>query len=414
MRTNIEEDYKPYLFYIVVAMAGVAALLPISCGYLMGGGIIGEWIARVKDVALGFGEGRLNLFPSAEAFAAWGIYQNAMDSSFWLLLPGAVYRGTGNMELAYGVYMFLVQAGTLASGLLMFHGIFAHGDRKMPVCFGVVLYMTCPYRIYVSYDLGDFSQTAAWMVLPVYLWAMAGILGENGRRKLYVPVAALALAGIGYGDAVYFLVAAGVTIVAGLFKRRLWAWVSVAAGSLLFLPGLYRLVGYLFLDGFGELNLPLKSIMSEGIRPGQFFASYAFRDGHPGMGIGMFVCILAGIWLGFVERRKVYGKCRAFMAIAFLGAVLSLEAFPWDLLQRLGTWALKLVSLIGTPAVFWGIASACLCIPAACAMDQISRHEDKRIAFAVLAFVLLACLGLCIYQCNMLTYTRFPLDLNAL
>ena len=410
MRTKIREESKAYLFYIVAVMAGIAALLPLSCGYLMGGGIIGEWIARVKEVALGFGEGRLYLFPSAEVFAECGGYQNPMDSSFWLLLPGAIYKFTGKMELAYGVYMFLVQVGTLAFALFMFCGLFPHRDRKMPACFGVLLYMTCPYRIYVSYELGDFSQTAAWMVLPLYVWAVTGILEENGRRKRYVLVAALALAGIGYGDVVYFLVAAGITLLAGICKKRLWAWLPVVLGSLLFLPGLYRLARYLFLDEFGELNLPLKSIMPEGIRPGQFFASYAFRDGHPGMGIGIFVCMLAGIWLIFVERKTFCKKCRAFMSIALLGAVLSLEVFPWDLFQRLGFWALKLVSLIGTPVVFWGIASACLCIPAAYAMEQTGRHEDKRIAFAVPVIVLLACLGLCIYQCNMLTYTRFPLD----
>ena len=42
--------------------------------------------------------------------------------------------------------------------------------------------------------------------------------------------------------------------------------------------------------------------------------------------------------------------------------VMSLRYFPWDFVQRMGSWALGLVTLIGTPAVFFGYAQILLCV----------------------------------------------------
>ena len=182
----------------------------------------------------------------------------------------------------------------------------------------------------------------------------------------------------------------------------------------MFLPGLERLFDYLFRDGFQELGMSLGSIMPKGYTPGQYFSSYAWRDGHPGMGLGMMVCLMTAAWLGFVEGEKENRKvCRAFGGLALFLGLLSLRYFPWDYVQRLGIWALKLVSLAGTPAVFWGMAFFALCVPAAGGVDRIRRKENSPAAFAVPALVAAACLGLCLYQCNMLIYSRAPLELRA-
>ena len=411
MKTKKQRNIGVERYHIMYALMGIAVLLPLGSKVIMSGGMMAEWIARVEELAAGFQAGHLYLFPSAETLAATGSGVKGMDSNVWFFLPGAVYWLSGNMALTYRIYMLLVQVGTLAAAILMFQRIFAQRDTKLPMFFGVLLYMTCPYRIFLSYDLADLSQTAAWMLLPLYLWAVWGILKEKGKRSLNILIAAFALAGIGYADVVYFLTAAGVTMLAGLFGKKVWTLVSVAAGGVIFLPGVYRLVQYLFLDGFWELGIPLKSIMPEGYRFGQFFSSYAFRDSHPGMGLGMLMCILAGLWLGFVENRRASRENKIFMLLSVLFAVLSLSRFPWDIVQRLGGWALKLVSLLDTPAVFWGMACLCLCVPAACGVNGISKHENRRIAVIVPVVVMIACLGLCVYQCGVLLCQRPHMNL---
>lgn len=402
----MRESHRSYLYYVLCAAAGAAALFPVACGYIMDGGMVTEWVARVREL----GGGSLRLFPSAEVVVGSGTSGNGMNSNLWFLLPGVIYRATGNMAAAYRVYMTAVQLGTLLASMLFFRRIFKGEDGRLAGLAGVFLYMTCPYRIYICYDYANLSQAAAWMLLPLYLWAVAGLV-DGGPKIRAAAASALVLAGVGYADAVFFVALAGMTLAVGLLGRKPWTLAAVAAGGVIFMPGLSRLAGYLFLDGFQELGMPLKSIMPDGYRLGQFFGSYHFREGHPGMGLGMLTAVLAGIWLWFVEGQRTSGaRCKVFAGLAGFFALLSLRRFPWDLVERLGMWSVKLVSLADTPAIFWGMAFLCLCVPAAAAVGCMGRHENKLAAYAIPMIVILACAGICVYQCNMLTYSRMPLE----
>lgn len=411
MKRKSEESKKAYLYRALYIVTVAAALFPVSCNYIMSGGIVTEWIARMQELGAGIQERHLWLFPSSETIVSVGIRANAMNSNLWFWVPGFLYRWSGNIVLAYRIYMTGIQVGTFFASCLLFKRVFAKGETELPVFFGTLLYMTCPYRIYVCYDLANLSQAAAWMVLPLYLWAVWGIAA--GEKKFWnVAVAAFAMAGIGYADTVFFITALGMTLLAGVISRKIRLFVSAAGGIVLFLPGLQRLARYVFLDHYYELDMPLQSIMPSGYRIGQFFSSYSFRDGHPGMGLGMLVCLLALIWIRFVENMKESNKeSKICLAGAFFFVLLSTCYFPWDIIQRIGKWGLKTVCLIGTPAVFWGMAFLCLCVPAADTMGKIGKHENKKIAFAVPVIVWIACICICVYQCNMITYHRVPLEL---
>lgn len=341
----------------------------------------------------------------------------------------------------------MIQAGTLLSSLLLFLSIFplrsyfaknsANGsgqtdsgsdsgrnaaDREalLSVFFGVLLYMTCPYRLYLSQTVSQnpsrLGELAAMALLPLYLWAVLNVRLRS-RTLSCIAIAALALAGMGYADVVYFLAAAGVTCLSGVLLRQPRLLLPAAAGSVFFLPGLYRLARYLFLNDLSFYHVPPQSIMPEGYRLGELFHSYFFRNGHPGLGIGLLICLAAGLWIRFVDptshqdspnhfsrsdrpecfnSKDAAGICSFFTALSIFLLVLSLRIFPWDLVQRLGAWALRLVSLIETPAVFVGMASLCLCVPAAFAVKQISRQENRTIAYAIPAVAALSCILVCL------------------
>lgn len=398
---------ETYLYWTLCVVTLAVTLIPISRNYVMNGGLVTEWIARVKELDMGMNEKSLYLFPQNTE-----VWVNAINSNLWFFIPALIYRLFGDMAFAYRAYMLTVQAGTFLTAWLLFGRIFAKEETKLSAFFGVLLYMTCPYRIYVCYDLANLSQAAAWMLLPLYIWAIAGIM-EGNKKVGNVVAAAFALAGTGYADVIFFVTALGLTLLAAVAARRFWLLVSMAGGMLLFLPGLYRLIRYLFLGDYQEWGLPLHSIMAEGYRVGQFFHSYSFREGHPGIGWGMFFCLSAVIWLGFVEGVKETNKgYQICMAAGCFFMVISTRYFPWEIVQRLGTWALKLVCLIETPAIFWGMAFLCFCIPGAHAMEKLSRHENKMIAYAIPFIVLMAAIGICVYQCNVLVYHRFPLGIS--
>lgn len=408
MEGKIEQNNRRYLYRILCVLTVASTLLPVTRGSIMGGGIVAEWAARVTELAMA----PLQLFPTAETLAKTGILVNAMNSNVWFFFMGFLYRLTGNLVLAYRIYMLAIQVGTFLFSKLFFERFFGDKKTKFPAFFGILLYMTNPYRIYVCYDYANLSIATAWMVLPLYAWAVLGLIRKDGSVWRNLIIGAIALAGVGYADAIIFLIMLGVTLLAILYFRTLLPAVAAAAGGVLFLPGLYRLIQYLFTDAYQELNLSVQSIMSKGYRIGQFFSTYAFRDGHPGMGMGMMICLLAGLWLCFVGvKGKSLRREGFFAGVAIIFLFLSTRYFPWDVAQRLGSWALKLVGLINAPTVFGGIAWGCLCIPAAASVESLSDYENKIVAFAVPLFVLFICLGVCVLQCNILIDSRVPLAL---
>lgn len=396
MELRVEGINGKYLYRILYILTGAVALVPVACNYIMSGGIVTEWTTRVMTL-------------SSEPFCLFPL--TGMNSNLWLFPFGLLHRFSGNMVLTYRLYMLMLQIGTLFFSKIFFERFYAEQKNRFMAFFGILLYMTNPYRIYICYDLADLPAATVWMLLPLYSWALLGIL-RTERLWKNTAVSIFVLAGIGYAHAVYFVILAGLTLLTVLWCKKALPLVTVAAGSLLFLPGLFRLIQYLFFDAYQEWNIPVHTIMQSGYRPGQIFSIYAFRDGHPGMGLAMLIGLLVGLWLRFVNGdQKLSGKERYFILLAVFLLLLSIRFFPWNLIQRMGIWALKLVSLINTPAIFAGLAYNCLCIPASYAAGRISKYENRLPAFAIPIFVIIAGIGICIYQCNTLTFTRLPLEL---
>lgn len=404
-----EKNVSLYGIFCVVIVA--VTMFPLSCNYIMTGGIIQEWIARVAEIAAGLENGSLFLFPSAELLINMGENENAMNSNLWFILPGVLYALFDNMVAAYRIFMVLIQVGTAVTAYLFFCRIFAEKEKGISVLFGLLLYMTNPYRIAVCYDMANMNQAVIWMLMPLYAWALVGILRDSKGIKDIV-IAAVALAGIGYADVKLFLFFMGIAVLPAIIKRKAKVVGALASGMLLFLPGLYRLLQYLFMGRFQELGLSQQVIMENGYRFGEFFTGYTWKAEHPGMGMGIFLCLMIGLWLKLVNNQSLAHKeSNVFLIMAVVFAAMSLCSFPWDFVQRLGGWALKFVSLLESPGLFFGMAVACLCVPGARCVQSISMHDNKWIATVLPVIVILFCIGGCIYQCNMLTYSRIPMDI---
>lgn len=316
------------------------------------------------------------------AFESQAVYLYA-EEALWSLEYDYATTGMSAGYKKYAQWGFVTsfQLGTALTAWMFFKRLFAEETSKLPAVIGVLLYLICPYRIYVCYDLADTSQAVAWMLLPVYGWAMCGIAQGDKRVKgmlKEIVIGGVALAGIGYVNEIFFLTVFGVTLLAGPVWRRLRVWLPAFAGAVLCAPRLYQLAKYLFLGQGPYEEVSLNVIMEKGYRVGELFSAFVYKEGHPGMGLGILICLVAGLWLRFVKGvGKEDAVSKALMVIAGLLMVLSLRYFPWDVVQRLGGWSLRLVGLIGTPAFFGGIAFACLCVPAAGAVRNLIRTLNK-------------------------------------
>lgn len=400
----MDKKYLPHLLYFITF---IAVSIPVACGYICEGGIVIQWIARVDEIASGLSHGQFLLFPSEETALNTAGAVNALHSNLWLFLPGLVYLLTDSIVFSYQFYVLLIQLGTLLFSIMMFRRLF---DDKISVFFGVLLYMTCPYRIYICYDEANLMQAVFWALLPLYVWAVLGVV-KGIRTYQNIIWTALVLALMGYADGIMLLVVTGFTIIAIIFSKKPCLLLSIVVGIIAFLPGATRLIQYLMSDAFWDLQISLQSIMPKGYTIGQFFTSYAYLPGTPGLGLGLFISIAACVWLYFAAGQiKMQKDCRFFTAISLILIIMSLKLFPWDIFQRAGSVFLKLIPLIQSPAVFFGLACFALCVPAAFAIGKIYKSSNKAVAVGIPVIVLFSSIGLAIYLCNTLTYYRLPIQ----
>ncbi len=303
MMTESRKKEKAF-FGILYLITLLAAMIPLTCYYLMEGGMITDW---------------LNALQAGET--------GNLCYRFSLLL----YKISGSPVFTYTCYMVLIQLGTLAGSYFLFYQLFS---ENLPVFFGVLLYMTCPWRIFVCYDRADLPLAGAFMLLP---FLTGGIVAVVIRRKFF-------------------------------------------AGLLAFLIAAAGIMGFM---------RPFSSFPGSGYRPGEFFTTFAYREGHPGLGLGLIVCLLCALWLKYVSGE--WEKSAICLCFAVLSLVCMAGALRYSL--------------------FLGLASLFFCVPGAFAMSRITKQKNRAAGAGIPVFVFFLCIMQNVYLCNMLVYVRKPLVL---
>lgn len=404
---NQEFNFNQYISRVAFVMILVFSSIPLFSGYIISGGEMSLWLGRIEEVKEGLLQGKLVLFPTLDCLNAYGGYVKSVHSNLWLVLPGLIRALGGSMVVAQHVYLFLVQILTLIFAISMFRMLF---QERIAVVFGTIFYMTCPYRIYLLYDAANFGRIVVWMLIPALILGVAGVY-RYGYRTKYLFIGGIALAGIGYADCILFFVALGTILLSAMWYRKVNSFMIVGLGSVLFLPGLMYLARYLFTDNMDAFGIPLGDIAVGGYQLGQFFSSFAFRAGLPGMGLALFGGLILFCWLQFTEH-SFAGKNIGFYVISSLFfSLLSLTAFPWGILQRLGTPFLKLIPLMETPAVLFGIANVFFCILGTLAIQEMKKQKNTFVRVGLPWMIGIAAIAVCVYICNMITYTRMPLGI---
>ncbi len=389
--------------YVIV---WIITSVPLAWGFIMDSGDIHIWLARIEEVKNGLLTGKFQMFPSAELTVQYGGQFSALNSNVWLLLPAGLRMLGISVCTVYRIYMALLNVISVISSKKLFESIF---QNKTTVFWGVLLYMTCPYRIYLCYDKAALGMVAAWSVLP---FAIGGIMrflaGATTWREVFLVSLVLAL--VGYGDGILIMTTVGILLIAIFWYRKWSAFLPVLLGALLFLPGCIYWLCYLIRGGMEAWNLPLESVASKGYALGQFFSSWVFQADCPGLGLGLLLSLFFVLWLMFTEKNlMVQKKCGFFGVIMCLMAFMTMKVFPWDVIQRLGYPFLRLVGLIETPGIFFGFACLAACVPGAYGMECVSKQNGLFVKAGFPLMIAIASAGVAIYMCNMLVYSCLPI-----
>lgn len=262
-------------------------------------------------------------------------------------------------------FIILTQFITFGTAWSMFHCILKKRRRDWLSLAGALLYLLLPYHVHMMTKSGDQTQILIWMVIPILAAALVKLsdVGNKFWNTGYGLAAILALGIVGRLDGVAGVILFFLICVGGICQRQ-WRYPLIGIlGLALAYPTYMTWKHWLFDGAFAESGLEYVSIMEKGYSIGGLFSTYFYRDGNPGMGILLLLCLLFIIYNSFVKGKKLCTqRDYIWLGTAVLLTVMSLRYFPWDFVQRLGVWALGLVTLIRTPAVFFGYAQIILCV----------------------------------------------------
>ena len=233
-------------------------------------------MGRIQEIEQSLAQGSMSWFPTPAWTAAWGGGAEAFDCGIWLLpLAAAWLLGMGE-QIAYCLFMGLVQLGTMAAARWMMG---AFSEKTAVVLWGTLFYMGCPWHIYVCFDKADLGQALVWALVPGFIGGMARLCRSRGRNRAARCVSAAFYAGIWYADARWGVIVGGCAVLyLLLWERRgrsfLSVTLSMAAGGALAMPSVLYLTRYLIKGGMQVWNLPLGCIMENGYAPGLFLTTW--------------------------------------------------------------------------------------------------------------------------------------------
>ena len=288
------------------------------------------------------------------------------------------------MENAWIIVSQLVTAGTVCC---MFRCIIGEKDKNRKLSrksiavltMGTLIYLLLPEHVNVVIHNRDWTQILLWMLIPVLAAAFMKMAStEKKIRKCCFGMAAVLVMGlIGRLDGVAGLTVLFLVCVAGICRKQ-WQYPVIGTlGTAMAYPTYITWKHWLFDGSFAESGLEYGSIMYKGYSIGGLFSTYFHRNGDPGMGILLLGGIMVLIYFSFVKGRKLFdGPDVIWLASAGLLTVMSLRYFPWDLVQRMGNWALGLVTLIRTPTVFFTYAQIILCVMCVVKIDKITKWRE--------------------------------------
>ncbi|MBQ7955109.1 MAG: hypothetical protein IJ282_05115 [Lachnospiraceae bacterium] len=321
----MDSKEKITIYRIVYIAIGVVISIPLACEYVMSGGDVLLWLAKVEELSGNWAVGHIL-------------------SKWWLIVPALLRCAGMSITTVYRIYLLLIGVLTLFGAKLMFQQLF---QEKLSVLFGVLFYVTCPYRLYVCYDKSDVAQMMIWLLVPFGVWAVTGICRKD-RKIRSVLGAVISFAGI-------------CLLTADVLKGSL--------GAETFTPAL---------------------LLQDGYNVGQFFSSWFYSAGHPGLGLGLLGAVLVLLWLRFTDKNV-------------------------KIMKKYGVWAVlsavMLVLSMGLSFCF-GFASMALCVLGACGVEWATKDERTFVKIAVPLMIFMATIGNAVYMCNMLVYARTPMYLT--
>lgn len=391
-------------YYVICFILTLIVIMPVSVHYIMNGGIVCDWMVNVRDTAAMLNDGTFELYRDTEY----------ITSSLYYIPSAIIYMLSNDIVLAYQLQMLFIQIGTCIGAWLFFHRIACGKNPEIITLMGVALYMLSPFRIYVCYDLADIPQAVVWMLIPFWGYTIIRLYEGKDQKDIYhkllfMVLNALLFAAFCYIDSAFVLPVLLVSLAAALALRNVWIFLSDCLGAVAAMPALVRMLVYIA-GGEIRIEYSASAMIEEGYYIGDIFSSFSYRTAHPGLGLGMLLCLSIYIWLAYVDgRRETGAKNPGLIAASLIFLILSLNIFPWDMLKGMDNFIGRISLYFYTPQIFMGMFYSCLCtLMVRGKFESEEENRNNNICFWIAA-VILICMAVGSYMCENIFCDRYPL-----
>ena len=382
----------------------LAAALPISIDYVLGGGDTGYHLMRVEGIVDGLRAGQFPIRISPEWQQGYG-YASPIFYGETILYLEALFRLIGfTVTTSYRLFQFIMTAATVLISYFCYKKIFREAYIGV---FCSMLYSLSVYRIYKVWICGAFGEGLGFMLLPVFVYGFYRVftqdIHEESYKRSWLPLTVgfslLVQSHLLSGELVgFFTVLLCLIFWKKVFRRQTFLVLAktVIYSVLLSAWFLVPFADYMSTGEFVINNVSARTIQSRGLYPAHLLFTF-FKSGSTvlfeeqgmydtapmGVGIaliGALALFLFLWWSGRLHKMRKEERGLGIVAGVFgvLSLWMSLSLFPWDRIQAINSVTATLVSSIQFPNRLLTIGTVCLTTVAGVSGRYIWDYCDKR------------------------------------
>ena len=266
---------------------------------------------------------------------------------------------------------------------------------------GMFLYTLMPYRIYIIFDKKDMGLTVAYTLLPILFFCYQKLLRKNvWAGVVFFTLIVLMLEVIGYFDTTFLILLCCALILCGTISKH-WSLVTFSVFSVvLSVPLKLDYWRFLLLGHNNEFAVSLSTIAVNGYEIGDYFMSWLYREGRPGLGFGFLISIMLSSYLYLCTERRNDGiQCNGMFVSAIILMIFSFRWGMWDIVARVHPIIFRFISLMDSPGVLFGIGTAILSFPLAVSWvnymsDDTYRSYSRKAAFCTVVISVAAAVNM--------------------
>ncbi|MCR4923096.1 MAG: hypothetical protein K5931_03725 [Lachnospiraceae bacterium] len=396
-------DRKERLVILIALLAGIIlSSLPMFRDYLVYGHDLMGQLKRIEGLKDGLMEGHIIpvVYPNVNnGYGEMGFCYPYL----FLYIPALLRCASVSMPLAYGTFIFLINAAT---GIIMYSCVFSMTGKRRASAIAAFVYLLNPYRLTDIYVRAALGESLAMTFLPLVVCGIYHILFGDKRKYYLMSLGLLCIFSshiLTTGLAGIFLIIILILNIKMLFEER--RFIELIKAGVMFFPPvlLYFLLFNRFSPYINMGDIKQIDFYRYAVFLAQLFMSdsstYVMLEQKEGIGdefiqgIGLVgALILALIIYYYVNKKETKEDFnRRFFSSLVFSAVLFLYAStvlcPWNILNKVGIID-TITGMIQFPFRFLTIVSVLLSILAAIIIDECFTKRESLYTVTAMVFLL--------------------------